>query len=386
MRILFVANGISGDRPGLAGGETRFIEIAKAWEKSGHSIHLMSSLGGKKLCSFLGLSVVLHRFVDYRVKGRLQFILKTIKAFLYLPESLKGFDSGMVYSTNEMLLDIFPALRLKLKYGKAIKWAVVVHWLPPFPPWKRRKSTIMNAILFFLNERMSVWLANWFADMLLPVSPMTMEQLRRAGARMEKVRWVECGVNYREIRTVARRIETKKYDAVYMKRLQAVKGIFDLIAIWEEVVKARPDARLLVIGEGVDGEKARGIVRAKSLDKNIEFAGMIYDFKDKFKKIAAAKLFVLPTYEENWAIVVGEAMAAGTPVISYDLKEMVDVWGNAAVWISTGDRAAFARAILDLLDQPTALADLSRRGVGYVRRYDWKDIAERELSVIRGQG
>lgn len=384
MKTLFIANGISGDNPGLTGGETRFIEIAKAWANAGHEIHLMSSPGGKSLCERMGLKVILHKFVDYKMSGRLPFILKTIRSIFTLPESLSGYNDGVVYSTNEMLLDIFPALRLKIKYGNRIRWVVIVHWLPPFPPWKRKESKVLNSTLFFINERLSVWLANWFADVLLPVSPMTKEQLRAAGVNMDKVHAVECGVDFAGIRDIVRNVPAKTYDAVYMKRLQAVKGVFDLIDIWEGVVKVKPEAKLVVMGEGVDGDKARQIVKERGLEANIEFVGMVYDFAEKFSRISQAKLFILPTYEENWAIVVGEAMAAGTPVVAYDLKEMVDVWGEAAFWVPTGDKGAFVGKVISLLDNPDALKKLSSAAVEYVRRYDWKDIAKRELEYITG--
>lgn len=384
MQILFIANAIVGKEPGLTGGEARFIEIAKSWAKHGHKIHLMSSSAGAKLCRKLGLEVVLHNLSDSKRIGRVTLILRTLKSLFFLPASMKDFREGIVYSTNEMIFDVIPALRLKLRYKNRIKWAVVVHWLPPFPPWRRRQSTVLNSTLFFINERISVWLANWFADVLLPVSHSTAKQLSKAGIKMSKVSPVECGVNYEEIRDISQDIKEKKYDAVFMKRLQAVKGIFDLIEIWELVVKIKPEAQLLIIGEGIDGRKAEEMVRGRGLAENIHFAGIIYDPTEKFKKLAESKLFVLPTYEENWAIVIGEAMACGTPVICYDLKELIEVWGNNVIQIALGDKVAFARRIVALLDDPSALSQRSLKGREYVRRYDWQAIAATELKIILG--
>jgi glycosyltransferase involved in cell wall biosynthesis len=385
VKILCIANGISGHNPGLAGGETRFIEIAKSWSSMGHEVHLMSSYGGQTLCNKFGLDVILHEFIDLKIQGRLSFVFKTLKSIFFLPPSLKDFDEGLVYSTNEMLLDVFPALRLKLRHGKKIKWAVVVHWLPPFPPWKRKQSSVINSTIFFIGERLSVWIANWFADVLLPVSPMTEAQLRAEGVKMGKVHAVECGVNYQDILNVTASVTEKKYDAVYMKRLQAVKGVFDLVTIWGKVVKSKPEAKLLIMGEGIDGEKARIMAKAMGLERNIEFTGVVYDLKEKFSHIAEGRLFVLPTYEENWAIVVGEALAAGTPVISYNLREMVDVWGESVQWIPVGDTDAFAAKILGLLGNDKVLCSLSENGRKYVAKYDWQAIGEKELNFVMGR-
>jgi len=385
VKILFIANAIVGENPGLSGGEVRFIEIAKFWRSKGHEIHLMSIKGGERLCNNLGLEVNLHNISHSKNTERFTFILRFLKLLFFLPVSLKDFKEGVIYSTNEMLVDVIPALRLKLKNRRNIRWVTVVHWVPPFPPWKRRESKLLNSTLFLINERLSVWLSNRFADALIPVSPMTAMQLSRVGADMKKVHPVECGVSYKEIRSIAKAVEEKKYDAVFMKRFQAVKGIFDLIDIWEMMVRVKPDAKLLVIGEGIDGQKAKEMVQQKGLDKNVEFTGMIYDFEKKIKKIAQSRLFLLPSYEENWAIVIGEAMAAGTPVISYGLDELIDVWKDNFIHVPVGDKVSFAKRIIELISTPGILDEISHKGIEYVKRYDWQVIAEKELRIILGE-
>lgn len=385
MKILFIANAIVGENPGLSGGEVRFIEIAKAWAAKGHEIHLLSSVGGKNLCRKMGLRVKFHNFDTSKSIGRLTFIKRTIKSLYFLPRSLEGFDTGIVYSTNEMACDVFPALRLKIRNPQKIKWATVVHWLPPFPPWKRKQTNVLTATLFFLNERLSVWLANWWADVLLPVSQSTQKQLADEGVDLHKVHAVECGVNYGEIVNIVRKVKNKKYAAVYMKRLQAVKGIFDIIDIWEIVIKHLPQAKLVIIGEGIDGEKARQRVTAKGLQKNIEFTGVIYNPVEKFSKMAESKLFVLPTYEENWAIVIGEALAAGTPVVTYALPELVEVWQDSIVSVPVGEKALFAKEIIQLLNSKEKMLRLSNRGIDFVKKFAWQSIATKELKYILGQ-
>src|SRR3990172_1839220 len=152
MRILFISNAIFGESPGLSGGETRFIEIAKSWARNGHEIHLMSSKWGKILCDNLGLEVVFHNISNARKVGRITFILRALKALFFLPKSLRNFKEGVVYSANEMIFDVIPALRMKLNNRKGIRWTTVVHWLPP-APWIRKKSNFFYATLFFIIYR-----------------------------------------------------------------------------------------------------------------------------------------------------------------------------------------------------------------------------------------
>jgi glycosyltransferase involved in cell wall biosynthesis len=382
VNILFIGNGTVGENIALTGSDTRFLEVAKAWKREGHEIHLLASESGCNMCKKFGLDFTPHIFSVSTFSNRIGIILFALKTlFLPLPKSLQGFKPTIVYSNNEMLFDIFPALKLKLRYRDKIKWAVLVHIMPPVP-WKRKQSTLLNSTLFFINERVSFWLANFFADILLPVSKNTERKMREVGANMKKAHSVECGANCSEIRNITENVKGKKYDAVFMKRLQVAKGIFDLIDIWEKVVKSKPDASLLIIGDGNDGEKAKEIVRAKKLEANIEFAGPITDTKLKFEKLAESKMFIHPSYEENWAIVVGEAMAAGVPVLAYDLEDLLEVWEDYFIQIPLGNKDYFAKKIIELLNSPAELKIISQKALVFVIKYDWSIVAKREIDII----
>lgn len=382
MKILFIGVGTADENSGLSGGDVRFFEIAKAWQAKGHEIHLLGSRGSQKLCSKLGLNVVLHNFSVIDGGGRATAILLAFKTLFFSP-ILGSFMPDIVYSNNDIVFDIFPALKLKIKYGKKIKWVSIVHWLPPLP-WKRKQSKLRHSTLFFISERISIWLANFFADVLLPVSKSTEKRMREVGINMNKVSAVECGVNYSEIRSLTISIKEKKYEAVFMKRLQAVKGLFDLIDIWERVARSVPSARLIVIGSGIkeEVERAKKIIREKRLEKNIEFLGAIQDPKLKFTKLAESKIFILPTYEENWAIVVGEAMAAGIPVLAYDLKELEEVWEDNFIKIPLGNKDYFAQKILEIINSPEELDRISRKALDFVKKYDWSLVTKKEMDII----
>ena len=319
-KILISTPAIVGLNPGLTGGEMRFIELMREWKSQGHELHMLTSIGGKNLCESLGVTADHYHIVSTSSKEtRWAFIARTFKILFGLLPDMNHQSFDILYSPSEQMYDVIPAYRLKKKIGHKAKWATVVHWLPPFPPWKRKSSTAINSTLFFISERIGVRLARRKSDVLLPVSTSTRNQLVNVFGESPKFRAVDCGVHLDEIESITREVKYKKFDAVFMKRLQAVKGIFDLIDIWEIVVKKKSDAKLAIIGHGIDKEKAIQMVKEKKLEKNIEFLGIIYDMKEKFTKIAESRLFVLPTYEENWAIVIGEAMASGVPVISYAL-------------------------------------------------------------------
>jgi glycosyltransferase involved in cell wall biosynthesis len=68
-----------------------------------------------------------------------------------------------------------------------------------------------------------------------------------------------------------------------------------------------------------------------------------------------------------------EYMAFGLPVVAFDLKETRVSAADAAVYVEPGDVEAYARAILDLLDDPAAREEMGRRGrERVVRELAWE--------------
>lgn len=389
-KALFISLGISSKNPGISGGEMRFVEVARAWKNLGIEINLLSTNGGPLVFEKLKLDANFHfieegaDFLKQALEndgGRLTFFVKSL-AGMFLPSSLGGFNEGIVYSSNEQLYDILPGLMLKLRNLFSVKWVVVVHWLPPWEFWTRKRTVLLNSFLFLISERMSLYLACMFADKILAVSKSTKRQIQNdiiGKFFLSKVADVECGVNYDEIVSIPK--AEKKYDAVFMKRLQAVKGVFDLIEIWEKVVKVKSDAKLAIIGSGIDGDQIKKIVEEKNLQSNIIFLGAIFDFQEKYRVLSSAEMFILPTYEENWAIVIGEAMARGLPVISYDLKELQEVWQDNFIGVPVGDTEKFAEKALYLLNNAPVREELSKKGLEFVKRYRWENIGKKELEL-----
>lgn len=109
----------------------------------------------------------------------------------------------------------------------------------------------------------------------------------------------------------------KNKTLLFLSRIHVKKGIeflLDAIAVLKEQLQGYI---IYIAGEGeasyiqVLKEKAQSL----GIDNLISFCGGIYGEK-KWKLFRQADLFILPTYSENFGIVVAEALASGTPVIT----------------------------------------------------------------------
>jgi glycosyltransferase involved in cell wall biosynthesis len=167
-----------------------------------------------------------------------------------------------------------------------------------------------------------------------------------------------------------------------MKRLNNGKGIFDLLEIWKLCCLMNPALKLAIIGDGPSEivKKIHKFIEKNNLDNNIFLLGVIYDFEKKFRLLNSSKLFILPTHEENWAIVIGEAMAIKLPVLCYNLKEIFPIWKDNVEWIDFEDVSDFADKILAFLNSREKRVALSNKAFDFIKKYDWQEIVKNEFN------
>ncbi len=101
-------------------------------------------------------------------------------------------------------------------------------------------------------------------------------------------------------------------------------------------------------------------------------------------------LFVLPSFSENFGVVVAEALSYGIPVIATRGTPWADLESfGCGWWVEPG-----VPFLTEALRAATALGDEERaamgeRGLAYVQRYNWDAIASETLCLYRwvlGQG
>ena len=102
--------------------------------------------------------------------------------------------------------------------------------------------------------------------------------------------------------------------AVFLGRLHPVKGLEELIPAFAE--RAHAGAKLALVGPGESRYEAklRRLAARCGVADAVAFCGMRHG-ADRANALAAADLFVLPSYQENFGVAAAEALACGTPVL-----------------------------------------------------------------------
>ena len=91
------------------------------------------------------------------------------------------------------------------------------------------------------------------------------------------------------------------------------KGIMELLATWKGFESENPEPQLVLLGNGEQFDEATRFIADNKL-KNVRLPGRV-DYSEVAQFYALANLFLIPTLEDNWSLVVPEAMSCGLPII-----------------------------------------------------------------------
>ncbi|NKY32758.1 glycosyltransferase family 4 protein [Nocardia speluncae] len=158
------------------------------------------------------------------------------------------------------------------------------------------------------------------------------------------------------------------------------KGMQVLLGALPALVARHSDVEVLVVGRG---DEARLRREAGPLARHLRFLGQVTD-TEKASAMRSADVYVAPNLGgESFGIILIEAMAAGTAVVASELDAFRRVLrdGTAGVLIPTGDSAALAGALDELLTDDIRRAELVRTATQVVGSYDWPVVAEQILRV-----
>ena len=142
------------------------------------------------------------------------------------------------------------------------------------------------------------------------------------------------------------------------------------------VARTHPDARFLLAGQGMSADNAplAGWIAAAGLTDRVHLVGRRSDTPTVN---AALDVAVLSSWNEAFPLVIGEAMACGTPCAVTDVGDAAIVVGDLGRIAPPKDAPALANGIAELLDLPpgarAALSAACRRRI--VERYDLPKIA-----------
>jgi len=144
---------------------------------------------------------------------------------------------------------------------------------------------------------------------------------------------------------------------LFLGRLDAQKGLDVALEAWAQVASRRPEAQLILAGDGPARGALEGQAGALGLARSVRFLGRR---EDPELLLRASQVFILPSRSEGMSNALLEAMAAGLACVATRVggnDELVQD-GMTGLLVPPGDPEALAESLLALLQDATLRARL----------------------------
>ena len=130
----------------------------------------------------------------------------------------------------------------------------------------------------------------------------------------------------------------------------AYKGHRELIEVWPSVVRAIPDARLVIAGAGPSLERHRSLAAASSAADRIDILGFVEE-DDLPKLWRSAHIFAMPSRGEGFGIAYIEAMRWGVPIVAsvHDAAQEINVHAETGFNVNLDRVGELGEALILLL-------------------------------------
>jgi glycosyltransferase involved in cell wall biosynthesis len=368
----------------VSGGEKHMMEVCKKLQKTS-TLTVLTSPSGLEVFRRNGITIE-PRLV--RIRGEQQIIraglpgllfIYLLRMILAIPEArvIRG-SQDLIISFSHFLPDTIPAAIAKTNNTALILY---IHHLEPLPLSRSKYYSTLRSFLTWISQSMSLWLLKRKTDLVF-TNIVDAPRIRKLGFRMNISPMVQ-GVDFFDADDEGD--SPTLFNACYIGRITASKGVYDLVEIWQDVLKTHPNLTLAIAGGGPGMEseenKLRRVVASKHLSNSIKILGQISEL-EKYQLMKRSELFLFPSYEEGWGIVIGEAMACGNAVVVYNLPAYA-AFKNGVYRVDIGDKNDFVSSINILVENQDFRNSLISRARKIAQTFDWDQIVEKEIELFK---
>lgn len=277
----------------------------------------------------------------------------------------------------------YPSVIMAITFLKYLKkpWVMLIDGVSPlklenenFITEKLRRTLIRGANAYFANGVVGYKLLEKYG--------ISSERIFNQFMTVDVEHFMKKSVNSLDYKNEIRKkykISKNSIVVMYAGRLMKHKGVQDLIKSVKKLDDKGYNVKLLVVGDGQFKETL--IDCADKLLPDTIFTGHI-DPDMLHKYYYASDIFVLPTYNDPWGLVINEALSCGLPVVSTNAAgSSLDLVKNNGIVVQKGNIVQLSEAIESLI-----LGDLDRYGknsLSIIKKWSYKESLESFLNLIK---
>jgi len=183
---------------------------------------------------------------------------------------------------------------------------------------------------------------------------------------------------------VGKKYNLPEHYLLYAAALLPHKNHERLLKAFKEIKRERLELKLVLTGAWESGhEKIVALISALGLEQDVIMLGWIpgEDIPEIYRR---AGVFVYPSIHEGFGLPILEAMASGVPVVCSRIEPLIEVAGNAALFIDPGDYLDIARGISTAFKDDAQRIQLIGKGLLRAKEFTWEKTARTTLNLLNG--
>ena len=237
-----------------------------------------------------------------------------------------------------------PACAFTQKWAQALGYKVVLTPHGMLEPWIMARHYWSKKVPALLLYQKSAVVK---ADVLHATAKSEKENLQRLGYN-DRIKVIANGIDVEDIEMKPSWKRNK--EILFLRRIHVKKGINFLLEAVAQLKEQMEGYVIRIAGEGdvTYIEELKQLAARLGISQLIIFEGGVYGNR-KWELFRQADLFILPTHSENFGIVVAEALASGTPVITTMGTPWSELESQRCGWWTEVGTEATAQALCNFL-------------------------------------
>lgn len=156
---------------------------------------------------------------------------------------------------------------------------------------------------------------------------------------------------------------------VHVSNFREVKRVPEVVNVFHRILENEIDAKLLLVGDGPDRQRAQKRCRELGICDHVRFLGK----QDQVEEVLSiADLFLIPSGSETFGLAALEAMSCSVPVISSNIGGLpeVNVHGETGYLCDLDDTDCMANYAVDILQDKELHQQMARSARKQAGRFE----------------
>ena len=221
-----------------------------------------------------------------------------------------------------------------------------------------------------------------YADMFHATSLAEVEDIRRQGYK-QPIAYIPNGVDF--VNQQNNLTGSDKQTILFLGRIHPIKGLENLLEAWNSIANNWGlNWQLDIAGpEGKSGylKVLSDLIRDKAIPR-VNLVGPVYK-EEKYKLLAQADIFIMPSHSENFSVTIAEALHQGTPVIASNKTPWQGLVEQQCGWWIDNSPLALASCLQQVMNTPSEVrSEMGLNGQAWVKSaFAWEVVAQKMLQA-----